>query len=114
MAEVDQLRPRNNMSDLERNVIHAVRMTFKAMNFYHAVWDIVIEQKSPNRLDITAWIPERITMPNGMQKPIIPIHFSHVGEPMREFTDVSYIPIARELMKEMTRAFQMGAQYKQG
>ena len=113
MGVVDLLQRDNAMSDLERNTLHAVRGLLKVMGVYHAIWEIVIHQKSPNTLEITAWVPERITMPHGMSKPIIPIHFGHAGEVMREFTDVAFLPIARELGKEMVKAYQMGANYKQ-
>lgn len=111
MAFIDTLKRDNSMSDLERNTLHAVRGMLKAMNVYHSVWEIGIYQKSPQMLEITAWIPINFTLPAGMNRPLRPIHFSHIGGPMREFTDVSFQPIARELAKEMTLAFQLGERY---
>jgi len=109
---VDQLKPANNLSDLEKHTMHAVRSALKAMNVYHAVWEIVIEHRQGNQLDITAWIPERITLPQGFNKPLLPIHFNHMqGNAMRDFTDVNFWPIARELAKEMNKAFQADPQY---
>jgi hypothetical protein len=101
------------MSDLERYTLHAVRGALSGMNVYHAVWEIVIEQEQGNRLAITAWVPERITLPKGFNKPLMPIHFKHMGGIMRDFTDVNFWPIARELVKEMTKAFREGTQYGQ-
>lgn len=111
MGYTDQLKRANNASDLEKYTIHAVRKVLTGMNVYHAIWDIVIEQKRGNQLTITAWIPERITMPRGLEKPIMPIHFTHMGDTMRDFTDVNFWPIARELAKEMSLACKLGPRY---
>lgn len=111
MAQVDNLKRDNSMTDLERYTLHAVRTLLKNMGVYHAVWDIVIHQVSPNTLEITAWIPMNITLPGKLERPVNPINFFHTGEAMREFTDVSFQPIVRELAKEMVRAFQLGSRY---
>ena len=112
MGYVDQLKPANNLSDLEHYTLHAVREVLRGMNVYHSPWQIVIEQKAANALEITAWIPEKITLPHGLQKPVVPVHFLHAGGiVMRDFTDVEFWPIARELAKEMQKAFQLGINY---
>lgn len=111
MAQVDNLKRDGSMTDLEKSTLHAVRTLLKNMNVYHAVWDIVIHQISPNTLEITAWIPMNITLPGKIERPVNPINFYHTGEVMREFTDVSFQPIARELAKEMVKAFQLGPRY---
>lgn len=111
MGYVDQLKPANNLSDIEHSTLHAVREVLGGMGVYHAIWEIVIEQNQPNQFTVTAWIPERITMPNGQQKPVVPISFKHMGETMRHFTDVRFWPIARELAKEMIKAVQLGPRY---
>lgn len=113
MGEIDHLKPATNMTELERYTIHAVRQVLQAVNTYHSVFHIVITQKSPTRLEITAWIPETTTMPNEARngKPVVPIHFYHSAKPMMDFIDVDFWPIARELGKEMNNAIRLGANY---
>lgn len=112
MAQVDTLKRDNSMTDLEKSTLHAVRSQLKLMGVYHAVWDIVIHQVSPNTLEITAWIPMNITLPGRLERPYNPIHFKQTSSnTMRDFTDVQFQPIARELAKEMVKAFQMGSKY---
>lgn len=111
MAVVDALKRNNAMSDLERYTLHAVRELLREWNVYHAVWEISIYQRNANTIEITAWIPERTTLPGNREKPVVPIHFHQTGGPFRDFTDVRFQPIARELRKEMTKAFQLGPQY---
>lgn len=111
MGQIDQLKPSNNMSDLEEYTLHAVRQTLKAMNTYHAVWHVEINQCADDTLEVTAWIPERITMPAGYEKPVVPIHFRQKAKTMRDFLDVEFWALSRELSKEINKAMQLGKKY---
>lgn len=113
MAQVDNLKPDNSRSELEENILHAVRGVLKAWNVYHAVWNIEIHRRNPFLLEITAWIDMRKTLAGNPDRPLMPINFTQVSsEPINKFTDVEFVPIARELAKEMNIARQQGPHYK--
>ena len=112
MAVVEQLKKDSAMTDLEKYTLHAVRSLLKSWNVRHSIWDIVIHQTSAHTLEVTAWIPMNITLPPGQERPLHPIYFNQTcSDVMREFTDVQFQPIARELAKQMMMAMQMGIKY---
>lgn len=100
------------LGELEMQVLHAVRQTLKMMGVYHAPWQIIIEKKGDTKMAVTAWLPENVTLPRGYKRPLLPVYFLHQQrDAMREFTDVAYAPIARELGKEINKAYKLGEDY---
>ncbi len=100
------------MNKLELEIAHAVRQALRLLPVYSAPWEINIIQLSPTKLKIIGMLPESATLPTGHKRPLLPVQFLHRQMiPMTDLLSVSFGPIARELHKEITKAYQLGEYY---
>lgn len=100
------------MSQLTDDVIHAIRQTLGLFGAYHVVFDIMLERVDNKTFRILAIVKPNTTLPAPFRRPEEPIHFLHqCDHEMHAFTDVAFMPIARELAVEMQKALKEGDAY---
>lgn len=93
--------------ELEKDILHCVRQALRSFPIFTAPWQILVEQTAPNKLRVIAWLPENITLPGGLQRPVDAVAFYHSeGRPIERIQDVNFHPIAREVAKGISQRYK--------